>query len=138
MTPVRSHQMLRGDGLRFLLAGGLNTLLTLAAYQALLFVSPAWMAYALSWVCGLLFVMIVYPSRVFAGARTDMAARARLGASYAILFLLGLGTLRLLGQAGVPARLAILGVLAVTTLSNFVLGRLALGAADRSDVDHVR
>jgi len=119
---------LAGDGLRFLAAGGLNTLLTLAIYQLLLFAAPDWAAYALSWVAGLAFVVIVYPDRVFAGGRRDAGARARLGATYAALFLLGLAALRGLGAAGVPPRLSILAVLVLTTGANFVMGRLILRA----------
>jgi len=128
MISRRSRQGLTADGLRFVLAGAANTLITLAVYQLLLFLTPDWLAYTLSWVCGLIFVVVFYPSRVFAGARRDVAARTTLGASYAAVFLLGLGTLRVLATAGVPARLAIFIVLAVTTASNFLLGRLILTA----------
>ena len=126
MNSRAARQGWAADGLRFVVAGAVNTLVTLAIYQLLLFVVPAWLAYTISWMCGLLLVMVLYPSRVFAGARRDIAARVWLGASYAAVFLLGLGTLRMLQAAGVPARLAIFAVLAVTTASNFILGRLIL------------
>lgn len=119
------------DGLRFVLAGALNTLITLGAYQFLLFVAPAWLAYTLSWLCGLLIVVVFYPSRVFAGARRDLAARASLAASYAAIFFLGLGTLRVLATVGIPPRISIFAVLAVTTASNFLLGRLILKTGSR-------
>lgn len=115
-----------GDGLRFLLAGAVNTLITLAVYQLLLFVTSPSLGYGLSWVCGLLFVIIFYPSRVFAGARRDLSARAWLGCSYLALFLVGLGTLKVLGTMQVPPRISIFIVLAVTTASNFLLGRWIL------------
>lgn len=121
-----ASRLLAGDGLRFLAAGGFNTLLTLAIYQLLLFAMPDWAAYALSWVAGLTFVVIVYPDRVFAGGRRDAGARIRLGLTYAALFLLGLAALRALGVAGVPPRLSILAVLVLTTVANFALGRLIL------------
>lgn len=120
------RRVLTGDGLRFLAAGGFNTLLTLAIYQLLLFAMPDWAAYALSWAAGLAFVVIVYPDRVFAGGRRDAQARVRLGATYAALFLFGLVALRALGAAGVPPRLSILAVLVLTTGANFMLGRLIL------------
>ena len=126
MISRRSRQGWTADGLRFVLAGAANTLITLAVYQLLLFITPDWLAYTLSWVCGLIFVVVFYPSHVFAGARRDAAARTILGAAYAAMFLLGLGTLRFLATAGVPARVAIFIVLAVTTASNFRLGRLIL------------
>lgn len=123
---MRIDKAFLSDGLRFLIAGLANTLLTLAVYQLLLFAMPPWAAYALSWVGGLLFVVTFYPTRVFAGARRDTTARVRLGVTYAAMFLLGLATLQLLGAAGAPPRLAILLVLAVTTAANFLLGRLVL------------
>jgi hypothetical protein len=115
-----------GDGVRFVLAGAANTLTTLAAYQLLLFIAPAWLAYSASWILGLLFVVVFYPSRVFAGARRDLAARLWLGASYVAVFLVGLAALRLLEAGQVPPRLAIFAVLALTTVSNFLLGRFVL------------
>jgi putative flippase GtrA len=118
---------LGGDGLRFLLAGAANTLLAFAAYQLFLFAMGPSPAYALAWVCGLVFVVIVYPSKVFAGARTDATARFRLGLTYAAVFLVGLATLEGLIALGLSPRLAIILVMAVTTFANFFLGRLVLG-----------
>jgi hypothetical protein len=69
---------------------------------------------------------------VFAGARRDIAARITLGGAYVALFLLGLGSLRVLAIAGIPPRIAIFIVLAVTTASNFLLGRLILKAGTAS------
>lgn len=115
-----------GDGARFILAGALNTLLTLAVYQALLFVLPSWTAYTLSWVTGLLFVIVFYPSRVFGDARRDARARATLGTCYAAVFVTGLIVLRLTQQASIPPRIAIFGVLLITTAANFILSRLIL------------
>lgn len=126
MISRRSRQGWTADGLRFVLAGAANTLITLAVYQLLLFITPDWLAYTLSWVCGLIFVVVFYPSRVFAGARRDAAARTALGVTYAAVFLVGLGTLRVLATVGVSARAAIFIVLMVTTASNFLLGRLIL------------
>lgn len=122
----RSHG---GDAVRFLLAGGLNTLFTLFVYQLLLFVTGPTAAYAISWFCGLAIVIVFYPSRVFAGARTDLRARLGLAASYAAIFSLGVVALRVLAAVGIPPRLAILGVLAVTTIANFLIGRLILRPA---------
>jgi len=133
MSPRTTYQSWAADGLRFVIAGAVNTLITLAAYQLLLFVSLPWVAYTFSWICGLAFVTALYPSRVFAGARRDFAARALLGASYAAVFLLGLGTLRFLAAAGLAPRISIFAVLAVTTASNFLLGRLILKTGKRRD-----
>ncbi|WP_185985340.1 GtrA family protein [Aureimonas mangrovi] len=114
------------DAARFLVAGGLNTLLTLVVYQALLFVVPHQAAYALAWASGIAFVMIVYPSRVFPRGRTGMSDRIALGASYAGMFLFGLALLEALTYAGVAPRLGILVVMVATTAANFIVGRLLL------------
>jgi len=132
---MTAYQSWAADGFRFLLAGAVNTLITLAVYQLLLFIAPPWLAYTMSWLVGLLFVVVFYPSRVFAGARRDLAARMGLGASYVAVFLLGLATLRILENGGVPARLSIFAVLAVTTAANFVVGRLILKAGGGSSSD---
>lgn len=115
-----------GDGLRFLLAGAGNALLTFAAYQLLLFVMPPSAAYALAWLFGLAIVIVVYPSKVFTGARTDAVARLHLGLTYVAMFLLGIATLKGLAALSMSPRVAIVIVMAVTTLANFILGRFVL------------
>lgn len=121
-TPMPSG--FAGDGLRFLLAGGANTLLTFALYQLLLFITSPSVAYALSWLFGLAFVVVIYPAKVFAGGHKGRRARLYLAASYVAMFLIGLATLYGLSTIGVPPRIAIILVMAVTTLANFLLGRL--------------
>jgi putative flippase GtrA len=118
-----SHEGLRKDGLRFLAAGLANTGLTFLLYQLLLFVVSAQLAYVVTWCAGLLFVVAVYPSKVFAGGRTDWRARINLGISYIGVFLVGLLTLKLLGYWSVAPRLAIVFVMGVTTVANFIVGR---------------
>src|SRR6476659_10705664 len=93
---VGPHLLLLGDALRFAIAGILNTSLTLLAYQLFLFVMPRQGAYALSWVCGIVFVLVFYPSQVFMGGRTKWMSRICLGLSYGVIFLLGLAVLELL------------------------------------------
>lgn len=117
---------LHGDLIRFLVAGGLNTLLTLAVYQALLFAASPGIAYAIAWVVGILFVMIVYPSRVFPEGRTGMLDRVLLGCFYAVVFLLGLLLLNLLNSAKLHPRLSIFLVMAFTTGVGFIVSRTLL------------
>ena len=50
---------------RFLLAGGINTLLTLAIYQCLLFWLPYTLAFTLAFVAGIVFTGLVYTRFVF-------------------------------------------------------------------------
>jgi putative flippase GtrA len=119
------------DGFRFVLAGALNTLLTLALYQGLLFFLPPWLAYTFSWIAGLILVVVVYPSRVFASGRRDLLARGLFGGSYAAVFLAGLFALRFLQSIGVPPRISIFAVIVLTTTVNFFSGRLILTRARR-------
>ena len=114
------------DSFRFLVAGGLNTLLTLGLYQLLIFALSPHLAYAVSWLAGIIFVIKVYPDRVFPGGRSDTKARIKLGLSYLGVFLLGLAILHLSCSLGVDARLAILIVICATTTTNIVVGRLLL------------
>lgn len=115
-----------GDGLRFIVAGALNTGITVIAYQALLFHVSSASAYALSWVIGLLFAAIIYPNRVFVGGRTDGVARAVLAAFYVAIFLMGLALIAALDAIGSPPRLAIFLVVCCTTLLNFLGSRFLL------------
>ena len=114
---------LRKDGLRFLAAGLANTGLTFSVYQLLLFVVSAQLAYAVTWCAGVVFVVAVYPSKVFAGGRTEWRARINLGISYVGIFLIGLLTLKLLEHWSVAPRIAIVFVMGVTTVANFIVGR---------------
>jgi len=111
------------DGLRFLVAGAINTALTAAAYfLCLALMSPA-AAYAIAWLVGICFVMIVYPNRVFLGGRRTLRARLLFGALTLAVFLVGLVALRLLVQSTGDARIAFLITLALTTALNFLGGR---------------
>jgi len=122
----QKRKSVTGDLLRFLLAGGLNTLLTLAVFQIALFVTNASIAYAISWIAGILFVVMFYPTRVFPEGRTGPRDRIALGASYVAMFLLGLGLLNVLTWLGMQPRISIVIVLAFTTAANFVASRLLL------------
>lgn len=115
-----------GDLARFVVAGGLNAGLTVLVYQALLFIMPHHLAYAITWVLGIGFVMIVYPSRVFPEGRKRLADRLALGASYVAVFLCGLAVLEALTRAGMPPRIGIFLVMIATTATSFVAGRLLL------------
>jgi hypothetical protein len=123
---VAHHLLLVGDALRFAIAGILNTSLTLLAYQLFLFVMPRQGVYALSWVCGIVFVLVFYPSQVFTGGRTSWMARICLGLSYGVIFLLGLAILELLNSTDISPRISIFLVTAVTTLASFLVGRFLL------------
>lgn len=114
------------DAVRFIIAGVLNTALTLLVYQALLFFMRPSLAYAGAWLAGLVYVAIVYPDKVFEGGRRSLTDRLTVAISYIGVFLLGLLLLSLAQSAGVPASLAIFLVIAATTVINFVASRFIL------------
>lgn len=107
------------DGLRFLVAGGINTLLTIGIYQLLLFYFSHGISYSLSWTAGLLFIYFVYPSKVFPGGINTLKRRVYAIASYLIVFASSLWFLDLLVSNGVHSRIAIFGVLIISILLNF-------------------
>lgn len=107
------------DALRFLLAGGINTLLTIGIYQLLLFFFSHNISYSLSWIAGLLFIYSVYPSKVFPGGINTLKRRVYAITSYLIVFVSSLWFLNLLVSNGVHSRIAIFGVLIISTLLNF-------------------
>jgi len=123
----REH--LAADATRFLVAGAVNTALTSAIYLALLMVTTPSVAYAIAWLVGLGFVMIVYPDRVFVGGSRSGKARIALGAMTLAVFLAGLLTLRALVSVTEAPRLSFFATLAFTTLLNFLAGRLLLRRA---------
>jgi len=121
--PSRPSDGVAADGLRFLAAGAINTALTAAVYFLCLpYMSPT-AAYAIAWLVGICFVMIVYPDRVFVGGRRTWRARLLFGALTLTVFLLGIVTLRWLVQSTGDARLAFLVTLVLTTALNFLGGR---------------
>lgn len=117
---------LSSDAARFIVAGVVNTALTLVVYQALLLVMTPSLAYAGSWIAGLIYVAIVYPDKVFKNGRRDLSDRFALAGSYVAMFLLGLLLLKLLQAAGIAPSLAIFLVVGTTTVMNFLLSRTIL------------
>ncbi|BDQ38462.1 hypothetical protein SYK_28220 [Pseudodesulfovibrio nedwellii] len=114
------------DGIRFLLAGGLNTILTLAIYQLFLFFISAQPAYALSWCIGFIFLLCVYPAKVFPGATTNKKQYFLVALVYMSVFFLGLFLIKLTVQTGINSHIAIFLVMSVTTVTNFLLMRSVL------------
>ena len=117
---------LGADAIRYVIAGGLNTFLTLLIYQAILYAMPHLPAYAIAWTAGTAFIIIVYPFHVFPEGRTSLVDRALLGATYLGVFLFGLALLHVLTLAGLPSRLGILVVIIATTTVNFLVARFLL------------
>jgi putative flippase GtrA len=129
IAKAASRRRLLGDGWRFLLAGGCNTVLTLGLYQVLLFWLSEKISWTIAWLGGLLLLSLAYPKLVFRGsfftpARVLLNILYYLLAFGASLFLLTFFTRTL--QAG--PRLAALLVIAVTVPVNFVFSRLIFTA----------
>ncbi len=115
-----------GDAKRFVFAGVINTALTSAAYVlALTIVNPT-AAYTIAWVLGLIFVVLVYPDRVFIGGSTRAKARLHLVISTIGIFGVGVLALHLLVYLTAMPLLAFVLTIIVTTIANFCLGRAIL------------
>lgn len=126
MIPLNGKKSIAADAVRFLAAGAANTIMTLVIYQSLLLVVPPSFAYAVAWLAGILFVMVVYPSRVFADGRTGAADRFLIGCCYVVIFLLGLLLLQLLNSASLHPSASIFLVIGFTTAIGFLGGRFFL------------
>lgn len=115
-----------GDSIRFAAAGLINTGLTILAFQVLLYFTSSQLSYVFSWIIGLIFVLFVYPDRVFFGGRTDYVSRIFLIIIYLALFFMGLTLMNLIDLLGIPSRLSIFIVVGCTTLANFFASRFWL------------
>jgi putative flippase GtrA len=110
---------------RFLIAGLTNTALSLGIFQVLVtFINPG-LAYALSWLSGLLFVAITYPTFVF-NVHRNWANALALIIVYALVFALGLLFIRTFEALLLNVRVGIFVVVTVTTVCNYIGCRLAL------------
>lgn len=113
------------DGLRFLVGGGLNTAISYLAYLFFLLFTSYQIAYALSWVVGLLIIVIFYPSKVFVGSQNSWKKIIILIGQYVLVFFCGLQCLNVLVvYVGMSEQLAALCTMAFTTVLNFLLMRL--------------
>jgi len=112
---------------RFLMTGGLNTVLTLLVYQlAVTFVS-ATVAYAIAWGLGFLFVCIAYPKFVFRSDDSSLTKAIPLLFFYLTSFLIGLFLTSLFVGYGVNGRLSIFIVIFLTSALNFIAGKFLYG-----------
>lgn len=125
-TTLTNAISLKYDATRFALAGIVNTLLTLAIYQLSLLALPHLSAYAISWLVGIAFLVIVYPSRVFPGANQSIKSKALIVLIYLTTFSISALVLDWLVDNYLAANIAIFAVLIFSTCMNFILMRLAL------------
>ena len=113
----------RSDALRYLLAGGLNTVITFLLYQFLLSFFSSSISYVMSWTAGFLIVVIFYPDKVFTGGRANFLTRSLYAFMYITVFVFGLALLSFLASIGLSSRVSILLVLFATALLNLLFGR---------------
>src|SRR5947208_14714290 len=97
---------IKGEGLRFLIAGGINTLLTYLIYLALLPFASYWIAFSISFAAG---VIIAYGLNAGFVFRTSfsLGKMVKFPAIYLLQYVAGLLLLRIfVGSLGVDARIA--------------------------------
>ncbi len=106
---------------RFLGAGIVNTLLSLLVYQMALFLVSPVLAYAIAWLAGIVFLIVVYPKHVFR-VNAHYPQRIMMIVIYGIVFVISSWVLSLLDEY-INARFSIFLVIVFSTLLNFILLR---------------
>lgn len=124
MNGVLNENNLLGDGLRFVLVGAGNTLLTLLIFQALLFFLSPLVSYYVSWAIGLALLMMAFPRYVFKGSALTSWRAVLTVTIYLISLLAGGFLLNELTVLGITPRLGIVMTVAFTTMFNFAASRL--------------
>lgn len=113
------------DALRFLLAGIVNTALTYLVYLFFLLYVSYQLAYALSWIFGLIIIAIFYPSKVFVGSDNSWKKVMLLMGQYGLVFACGLLSLKMLVHyGGISPVISAVVVMVFTAGLNFILMRL--------------
>ena len=132
-APAASTAARRESGriARFLVAGAVNTGLSVLVYQAALFVMPHTPAYAVAYICGVVAAYLLYSRHVF-----DAPHRADRFAAFAMFYTssLAVGTLLnavLIQEVGIAARLAIFITVAVMLPVNYLGSRWCLRAGSQ-------
>ena len=119
-------EVLRGEAVRFLIAGAINTAVTYAIYFVLLLWWPYALAYTTSFVVGIVLSYWLSTRFVFRvqGSTRRFAAYPLV---YAVQYGVGLAVLHAaITVFGVPQRLALLASIAVSVPLTFVLSRFVL------------
>lgn len=121
-----SARVARTEQFRFLLAGGLNTVLTYLLYLLLLPVAGYGFAYTINYAFGI--VLSYFLNRLFVfRERARMDHLVTFPAAYLLPYLSGLLLLRILvGSVGVDARIAPVLAMVITVPMSFFLLRLVM------------
>jgi putative flippase GtrA len=119
------------DALRFVTAGLINTGFTYITFLLATAAMSYEYAYALSWVAGIIFVLVLYPSKVFVGSKSSPKKLVMIFVQYGAIFLFGLLCMRfLVDSARINQKFAIIIVIVITTIANFLLMRFVLRKID--------
>jgi putative flippase GtrA len=118
--------LIRGEALRFVIAGAINTAVTYAIYLALLPWSGYALAYTIAYVAGIALSYVLNTWYVFR-VRRDLRGLALFPLVYLAQYLIGMLVLSLaVNSFGVPAKFALLISIAITVPMTFLLSRLVL------------
>ena len=117
------------EGLRFIILGVVNTLITITIYQIGLFsLSPQW-AYTISWIVGIAFVVIIYPNYVFKKKSIGTLKKFGIFFLYILNFVISSMLLNfLISRFGISSRVSIFIVLVCSTIINFLGMKCVLNA----------
>lgn len=116
----------RSTVVRFLLGGGLNTVLTYLVYLILLLVVEYWAAYTISYVCGIVLSYLIN-RRVFR-ANHNWSSALLFPGIYLVQYLVGLAVVHAwVKMLDLPAQLAPLVAVLITLPVTFLLSRAVFG-----------
>lgn len=114
------------QGIRYLVSGAANSVLTFALYQLLIIIVPYQLAYTLSFVAGIAFAARVNAQYVFSSRLTSNTA-LRFGAFYLLLYVFGLSiTVALIEYLDFHERLAPLATVVLLLPVGFIGSRYLL------------
>ena len=124
-TAKRSDSTARGQALRFIAFGGLNTLVTYALYCAIVtFISPQ-IAYAIVFLLGIGLAFVLNSKYVF-GARLRVGSAAIYPLVYVVQYGATALLIHVLGAMGPGPRTSLAVALVIVTPLSFALNRAVL------------
>lgn len=116
---LKSNPLQCFEIIRFLGFGLLNTGITISFYQILVFFVSPNIAYTVTWIIGISFLMLFYPQRVFLVEKVTAKQRFFMGMIYVFTFCVGYMSLNFVIGLGIHERVAILFTLILTTVLNY-------------------
>ncbi len=123
---LKSNPLQCFEIIRFLGFGLLNTGGTILIYQLLVFFVSPNMAYTVTWMIGISFLVLFYPQRVFLVKNVTSKQRLLMGMIYVFTFCIGYTSLNFVIGLGIHERVAIFLTLGLTTILNYLLIRSRL------------